>query len=90
MSSSPTYTLVDQFDEDEFPDIPTAPAALLAALNTVTDPRKPRGLRTPLPGILANRGVRGQLVHTPCCGHWLGVRCRDSAGAGRRPGAVAV
>jgi len=30
------------------------------------------------------------LVHTPCCGQWLGVRCRDSAGAGRRPGAVAV
>ena len=24
MSSSPTYTLVDKFDEDEFPDIPTA------------------------------------------------------------------
>ena len=53
MSSSPTYTLVDQFDEDEFPDIPKAPAALLAALNTVTDPRKPRGLRHALPGILA-------------------------------------
>jgi hypothetical protein len=45
MSSSPTYTVVDQFDEDEFPDIPKAPAALLAALNTVPDPRKPRGLR---------------------------------------------
>jgi len=28
MSSSPTYTPVDQFDEDEIPDIPTAPAAL--------------------------------------------------------------
>jgi predicted transposase YbfD/YdcC len=53
MSSSPTYTVVDQFDEDEFPDIPKAPAALLAALNTVTDPRKPRGLRHTLPGILA-------------------------------------
>jgi len=53
MSSSPTYTVVDQFDEDEFPDIPKAPAALLAALNTVTDPRKPRGVRHCLPGILA-------------------------------------
>lgn len=53
MSSSPTYTLVDQFDEDEFPDIPEAPAALLAALNTVSDPRKPRGVRHCLPGILA-------------------------------------
>ena len=53
MSSSPTYTLVDQFDEDEFPDIPRAPAALLAALNTVPDPRKPRGVRHTLPGILA-------------------------------------
>src|SRR5664279_4616334 len=50
---TPTYALVDQFDEDEFPDIPKAPAALLAALNTVTDPRKPRGLRHSLPAILA-------------------------------------
>jgi hypothetical protein len=31
MSSLPTYTVVDQFDEDEFPDVPAAPAALLAA-----------------------------------------------------------
>src|SRR5664279_5544365 len=53
MSSSPTLTVVDQFDEDEFPDIPAAPAALLAALNTVPDPRKARGLRHGLPGILA-------------------------------------
>src|SRR5664280_1229061 len=53
MSSSPTYTVVDQFDEDEFPDIPKAPAALLAALNTVPDPRKPRGVRHALPGIVA-------------------------------------
>src|SRR5450755_606299 len=52
MSSSPTLTVVDQFDEDEFPDIPAA-AALLAALNTVPDPRKARGLRHGLPGILA-------------------------------------
>ncbi len=53
MSSSPTLTVVDQFDEDEFPDIPEAPAALLATLKTVPDPRKPRGLRHGLPGILA-------------------------------------
>src|SRR5664279_3293840 len=53
MSSSPTYTVVDQFDEDEFPDIPKAPAALLAALNAVPDPRKRRGVRHALPGILA-------------------------------------
>jgi hypothetical protein len=53
MSSSLTYTVVDQFDEDEFPDIPKAPAALLAALAQVPDPRKPRGLRHGLPVILS-------------------------------------
>ena len=53
MSSSPTYTPVDQFDEDEIPDIPTAPAALVATLKAVPDPRKPRGLRHGLAGILA-------------------------------------
>jgi len=53
MSSSPTYTVVDQFDEDEFPDVPKAPAALLAALQQVPDPRKPRGLRHGLPVILS-------------------------------------
>jgi predicted transposase YbfD/YdcC len=53
MSSSLTHTVVDPFDEDEFPDVPRAPAALLAALNAVPDPRKPRGLRHRLPGILA-------------------------------------
>jgi predicted transposase YbfD/YdcC len=53
MSSSPTCTVVDQFDEDEFPDVPEAPAALLATLRTVPDPRKPRGRRHRLPGILA-------------------------------------
>lgn len=40
MSSPPTYTVVDQFDEDEFPDVAVAPAALLAALRTVPDPRQ--------------------------------------------------
>lgn len=52
MSSSPTYTVVDQFDEDEFPDVPAAPAALLAALRTVPDPRQRQGLRHELDGIL--------------------------------------
>jgi predicted transposase YbfD/YdcC len=51
--SSPTYTVVDQFDEDEILDVPKAPTALLAALKAVPDPRKPRGLRHQLPGILA-------------------------------------
>ena len=53
MSSSPTYTVIDQFDEDEFPDIPAAPAALLAALKSVPDPRKRRGLRHEMSAILA-------------------------------------
>ena len=48
-----TYTVVDQFDEDEFPDIPAAPAALLAALKSVPDPRKPRGLRHGMSAILS-------------------------------------
>jgi predicted transposase YbfD/YdcC len=53
MSSSLTHTVVDPFDEDEFPDVPKAPAALLAALQRVPDPRKPRGLRHGLPVILS-------------------------------------
>ncbi|WP_222618137.1 ISAs1 family transposase [Nakamurella sp. PAMC28650] len=53
MSSSPRYTVVDQFDEDEFPDIPTAPAALLRALRSVPDPRSARGRRHGLSTILA-------------------------------------
>jgi len=51
--SSPMLTVVDQFDEDEFPDIPPAPAALLAALRRVPDPRDRRGIRHPLTAILA-------------------------------------
>src|SRR6476660_3406183 len=53
MSSSPMYTVVDQFDEDEFPDVPAAPAALLAALKSVPDPRKRRGLRQEMSAMLA-------------------------------------
>lgn len=53
MPSSLTYTVVDPFDEDEFPDVPPAPAALLAALRTVPDPRDRRGRRHGLVGILA-------------------------------------
>ena len=53
MSSSLTHAVVDPFDEDEFPDVPKAPAALLAALQRVPDPRKPRGLRHGLPVILS-------------------------------------
>src|SRR5664279_418195 len=75
MSSSPTYTVVDQFDEDEFPDIPKAPAALLAALNTVPDPRKPRGVRHTLPGILAiavdGKSLRGSATGGGRCRHLL-------------------
>jgi predicted transposase YbfD/YdcC len=56
MSSLPTYTVVDQFDEDEFPDVPAAPAALLAALQSVPDPRKRRGVRHGLSGILTIAG----------------------------------
>src|SRR5664279_1911821 len=54
MSSWPTYTVVDHFDEDEFPDVLKASAVSLATLNTVSQtPRKPRGLRHELPAILA-------------------------------------
>lgn len=53
MPSLPLLTVVDQFDEDEFPDIPPAPAALLAALRRVPDPRDRRGIRHPLTAILA-------------------------------------
>lgn len=53
MSSSPRYTVVDQFDEDEFPDIPAAPAALLRALRSVPDPRNAQGRRHRLSSILA-------------------------------------
>lgn len=53
MSSSPTLTVVDQFDEDAFVDVPAAPVALLAALRSVPDPRSARGIRHRLASILA-------------------------------------
>src|SRR5664279_1751553 len=59
MSSSLTHTVVDPFDEDEFPDVPKAPAALLAALQQVPDPRKRRGLRHGLPVILSIAVIAG-------------------------------
>ncbi len=53
MSSLPILRVVDQFDEDEFIDVPSAPAVLLAALRSVPDPRRRQGLRHELGGILA-------------------------------------
>lgn len=53
MPSSRILTVVDQFDENEFPDIPAAPAALLRALQAVPDPRNLRGRRHRLCTILA-------------------------------------
>jgi len=52
MPSSLTLTGVHQIVEFEFLDVPKAPAALLAAFKAVPDPRKPRGVRHALPGIL--------------------------------------
>ncbi len=52
MSSLPIYRVVDQFDPEEFIDVPLAPAALLAALRSVPDPRQRQGLRHELDGIL--------------------------------------
>ena len=46
MSSSPTHTVVDQFDEDEFPGVPKAPAALPAALQQAPGPRNLGGCGT--------------------------------------------
>ena len=65
MPSSPTFAVVDQFDEDEFLDVPKARVAPLAALNTV--PRSPEtsGPRHLLPGILA----------IAACAVMAGARC---------------
>lgn len=54
-SSSRTCVVVDHTDPlvGELADIPAAPAAILEAFARVPDPRKPRGVRHSLPGILA-------------------------------------
>jgi len=53
MSSLPMFRVLDQFDEDEFLDVPTAPEGLLAVLRDVPDPRHKRGIRHPVGSILA-------------------------------------
>ncbi len=54
-SSSRTCVVVDHTDPlvGELADVPAAPVAILEAFARVPDPRKPRGIRHPLPGILA-------------------------------------
>lgn len=55
VSSSPTLTVVDDSDPllGELDEVPAAPAGLLQTLARVPDPRKPRGIRHALPGVLA-------------------------------------
>jgi len=53
LTSSPNSPVLDhQFDLDDVIDVPAAPAALLAALRSVPDPRQRQGLRHELDGIL--------------------------------------
>jgi predicted transposase YbfD/YdcC len=54
-SSSPTLTVVDDSDPliGELSDVPPAPDGLLELLALVPDPRKPRGIRHDLTGVLA-------------------------------------
>lgn len=52
MTSSPILRVLDQFDEDDFIDVPTAPESLLAVLRDVPDPRHKRGIRHPVATIL--------------------------------------
>lgn len=53
--SSPTLSVVDDSDPlvGELAEVPPAPAGLLETLARVPDPRKPRGIRHALPGVLA-------------------------------------
>jgi hypothetical protein len=60
MSSSPTYIVVDQFDGDEFPDPPEAPAALLAALTDGARSPQTSGTAALTAGDPGDRGVRGR------------------------------
>lgn len=55
VSSSSILSVVDDSGPllGELADVPAAPAALLQTLARVPDPRKPRGIRHQLPGILA-------------------------------------
>jgi predicted transposase YbfD/YdcC len=54
-SSSPTLTVVDDSDPliGKLSDVPPAPDGLLELLALVGDPRKPRGIRHDLTGVLA-------------------------------------
>ena len=53
--SSPTLSVVDDSDPllGELADVPAAPNGLLELIAKVPDPRKPRGKRHALPGVLA-------------------------------------
>jgi len=55
VSSSPTLSVVDDSDPllGELGQVPAAPAGLLETLARVPDPRKPRGIRHALPGVLS-------------------------------------
>ena len=55
MPSSPTLTIVDDSDPllGELADVPPAPDGLLELIAKVPDPRKARGKRHPLAGVLA-------------------------------------
>jgi predicted transposase YbfD/YdcC len=54
-SSSPTLTVVDDSDPllGELAVVPPAPEGLLELIARVPDPRRPRGIRHALPGVLA-------------------------------------
>jgi len=55
LSSSPTAVLVDDSDPvlGELAAVPAAPPGLLQCLQKVTDPRKRRGVRHPITGVVA-------------------------------------
>lgn len=55
VSSSPTLSVVDESDPllGELAEVPAALAGLLETLARVPDPRKPRGIRHALPGVLS-------------------------------------
>jgi predicted transposase YbfD/YdcC len=54
LPSSPTLAVVDDSDPllGELADVPAAPDGLLELIARVPDPRKPRGIRHALPGVL--------------------------------------